>query len=134
MPQGSWFLKLIAPLDWLQYFSQFPFLKPTKYIFSMKVRNMTWKFVKRSIYFRASLLAQLVKNLPVMRKTWVWSLGWEGPLEKGKITHSSIFAWRIPWTEEPGGLHTVHEVAKSGLDWVANSSLFHLLMNYWNWL
>ena len=72
--------------------------------------------MKRSIYFRASLLAQLVKNLPVMRKTWVRSLGWEGPLEKGKITHSSIFAWRIPWTEEPGGLHTVHEVAKSGLD------------------
>ena len=45
----------------------------------------------------ASLVAQLVKNLPVMRETWVWSLGWEDSLEKGKATHSSILAWRIPW-------------------------------------
>ena len=49
-------------------------------------------------YFWASLVAQLVKNLPAMRKTWVRSLGWEDPLEKGKATHSSILAWRIPWT------------------------------------
>ena len=46
----------------------------------------------------AFLVAQLVKNLPTMRETWVWSLGWEDPLEKGKATHSSILAWRIPWT------------------------------------
>ena len=46
----------------------------------------------------ASLVAQLVKNLPAMQETWVQSLGWEGPLEKGKATHSSILAWRIPWT------------------------------------
>ena len=46
----------------------------------------------------ASLVAQLVKNLPVMRETWVRSLGWEDPLEKEKATHSSILAWRIPWT------------------------------------
>ena len=46
----------------------------------------------------ASLVAQLVKNLPAMRETWVRSLGWEDPLEKGKSTHSSILAWRIPWT------------------------------------
>ena len=46
----------------------------------------------------ASLIAQLVKNLPAMRDTWVQSLGWEDPLEKGKATHSSILAWRIPWT------------------------------------
>jgi len=49
-------------------------------------------------YSWASLLAQLIKNLPAMRETWVWSLGWEDPLEKGKATHSSILAWRIPWT------------------------------------
>ena len=49
-------------------------------------------------YFWASLVAQLVKNLPAMQKTWVRSLGWEDPLEKGKATHSSILAWRIPWT------------------------------------
>ena len=47
---------------------------------------------------RASLVAQMVKNLPAMRETWVQSLGWEDPLEKGTATHSSILAWRIPWT------------------------------------
>ena len=50
----------------------------------------------------ASPVAQLVKKLPAMQETWVRSLGWEGPLEKGKATHSSILAWRIPQTEEPG--------------------------------
>ena len=52
----------------------------------------------------ASLVAQMVKNLPAMQETQVLSLGWEDPLEKGMATHSSILAWRIPWTEEPGGL------------------------------
>ena len=52
----------------------------------------------------ASLVAQMVKNLLAMRETWVRSLGWEDPLEEGMATHSSILAWRIPWTEEPGGL------------------------------
>ena len=54
--------------------------------------------------FRASLVAQLVKNLPAMREIWVRSLGWEDPLEKGTVTHSSILAWRIPWTVWPMGL------------------------------
>ena len=45
-----------------------------------------------------------VKNLPSMQETWVQSLGWEDPLEEEMVTHPSIFAWRIPWTEEPGGL------------------------------
>ena len=49
-------------------------------------------------YSWASLVAQLVKNLPAMRETWVRSLGWEDPLEKEKAAHSSIMAWRIPWT------------------------------------
>ena len=55
----------------------------------------------------ASLVAQLVKNLPAMQETWVWSLGWEDPLEKGMATHSSILSWRIPQTEEPGGLQSM---------------------------
>ena len=46
----------------------------------------------------------MVKNPPAMHKTWVQSLGWEDPLENGMATHSSILAWRIPWTMEPGGL------------------------------
>ena len=52
----------------------------------------------------ASLVAQLAKNPCAMQETWVRSLGWEDPLEEGMATHSSILAWRIPWTEEPGGL------------------------------
>ena len=55
-------------------------------------------------YSWASLVAQLVKNPPAMQEIWVQSLGWEDPLEKGMATHSSILAWEIPWTEEPGGL------------------------------
>ena len=49
-------------------------------------------------YSWASLVVLLVKNLPARQKSWIRSLGWEGPLEKGKATHSSILAWRIPWT------------------------------------
>ena len=59
----------------------------------------------------ASLVDQMVKYLPAMQKTRVPSLGWEEPLEEGMATHSSILAWRIPWTEEPGGA-TVHEGGK----------------------
>ena len=50
----------------------------------------------------ASLVAQMVKSPPAMQETWVPPLGREDPLEKGMATHSSILAWRIPWTEEPG--------------------------------
>ena len=60
-------------------------------------------------------MAQLVKNPPAMRETWVQSLGWIDPLEKGKVTHCSILAWRIPWT-------IVHEIAKS---WTLSLSDFH---------
>ena len=56
-------------------------------------------------------MAQTVKNPPAMQETRVLALGREDPLEKGMATHSSILAWRIPWTEEPGGLQ-VHGVAK----------------------
>ena len=52
-------------------------------------------------------VAQTVKNLPAMQEAWVQFLGWEDPLEKGMATHSSILAWRIPWTEEPGGLQSL---------------------------
>ena len=52
----------------------------------------------------ASLVAQTGKSLPAMRETLVRSLGWEGSLEKEMVTHSSILAWKISWTEEPGGL------------------------------
>ena len=59
-----------------------------------------------TLLYGASLMAQRVKNLPGMQETQVRSLGQEDPLEKGMATHSSILAWRIPWTEEPGGLQS----------------------------
>ena len=52
-------------------------------------------------------MTQVVKHLPTVRETWVQSLGQEDLLEKGMATHSSILAWRIPWTEEPGGLQSL---------------------------
>ena len=52
-------------------------------------------------------MAQTVKNMPVMQETWVQSSGWEDPLEKGMATHSSILVWRIPCSEEPGGLQSM---------------------------
>ena len=55
-------------------------------------------------YSWALLVAQSVKNPSAMQETWVWSLGWEDPLEKGVATHHSTLAWRIPWTEQPGRL------------------------------
>ena len=58
-------------------------------------------------YSGASLVAQMVKNPPAMRETWVQSLGWEDPLEEGMTTHSSILAWRIQWSKEPGGLQSI---------------------------
>ena len=55
----------------------------------------------------SSLVTQMVKNRPTVQETWVQSLGLEDPLEKGIATHSIILAWRIPWTEEPGGLQSM---------------------------
>ena len=57
--------------------------------------------------FEASLVAQMEKHLPAVREMWVRSLGQEGALEKEMATHSSVLAWRIPWTEEPGGLQSM---------------------------
>ena len=53
------------------------------------------------------MAALMVKNPPAIQETWVQSLGWEDPLEKGKATHASSLAWRIPWTEKPGGLRSM---------------------------
>ena len=67
-----------------------------------------------------SVVAQLVKNPPAMRETWVWSLGWEDPLEKGKVTHSGTLAWRIPWTGSPWGWQRARH------DWATRSHLHEL--------
>ena len=68
----------------------------------------------------SSLVVQTVKNPPAMQETRVWSLGQKDPLEKGMATHSSILAWRIPWTEEPGGLQSMWSQS-IGYDWATNS-------------
>ena len=76
-------------------------------------------------FMRASLVAQMVKCLPAVRETRVWSLGWEDPLEKEMATHSSTLAWKIPWTEEPDRLQSMGS-QKVGHDWVTSLSLrFH---------
>ena len=83
-----------------------------------------------SRYSWASLVVQMVKNLPAMQDTWIWVLGREDPLEKGMATHSSIPAWRIPWTDEPGGLQSMR-LQRVGHDWVTNTFLSEL-MNVYN--
>ena len=75
--------------------------------------------------WRAYLVTQMVKNLPAMQETWVWSLGWEDLLEEEMATHSSILAWRIPWTEEPGGLQSTG-LQRVGHDWTTNTFTFPL--------
>ena len=92
-------------------------LKPldmhSKYCFLLNlpllVERCMWKVTQghqlpMHFYHPCSMVAQMVKNLPVMPETWVQCLGLEDPLEKEMATHSSILAWRIAWTEEPGGL------------------------------
>ena len=89
----------------------------------------------KEVYNLASLMAQMVKRLSAVQETWVWSLGWENPLEKEMATHSSTLAWKIPWTEEPGRLQSV---GSQGVrhDWVTNTftvtlPLSHMLAMEW---
>ena len=72
----------------------------------------------------ASLVAQMVKILPAMPETPVWSLGGEDPLEEGMATHSGILAWRIPWTEEFGGLQSMGS-QRAGHNWETNTWVKH---------
>ena len=76
----------------------------------------------------ASLVAQMAKNLPVMQETQAQSLGWEHPMEKGMATHTSILAWRFPWTEEPSGLQSMG-LQRVGHNWVTNT-FFLLEFNF----
>ena len=89
---------------------QLPFRASPINAFSLCLNNLADSLIHFTIHLghfvcvRASMLAHMVKNLPAMQETWVQSLGRKYPLEKCMATHSSILAWRIPWTEEPGGL------------------------------
>ena len=68
---------------------------------------------------RASLVSQMVKNLPAVQETWFRSLGWEEPLTEGMATHSSILVWRIPWTAEPSGLRSTGLQSRT---WLSNQA------------
>ena len=68
---------------------------------------MAEKFYLRVRMIEASVVSQMVKNLPAMQETQFWSPGREDPPKKEMATHSSVLAWRIPWTEEPGGLQSL---------------------------
>ena len=82
---------------------------------------------------RASLVAQRLKGLPAMWETWVRSLSWEDPLKKEKATHSSILAWRIPWTKDSGGLQSTGS-QRIGHDWATNTFTFCSPSNQiWAW-
>ena len=69
--------------------------------------TMRFTYNNLQLNIGASFVAQSVKNLPAVQETWVQRLGWEDPLEKEMETHSSILAWKISWTEEPGGLQSM---------------------------
>ena len=73
-----------------------------------KIRDIiVTNFKNMHCYYMDNKVAQWVKNLPAMQETWVQFLAWEDPLEEGMATHPSIVTWRIPWTEESGGLQSI---------------------------
>ena len=79
-----------------------------------------------TILILASMVSQKVRSLPVVKETWVQSMSWEDSLEKEMATHSSILAWKIQWTEEPGGLQFMG-LQRVGHDWVTNTFTFILI-------
>ena len=107
---------------WKGFSSFFIFLNFTVQISTLK-QNSVCVYIHIFMFpLRASLVAQRLKHLPPMLETWVWFLGREDPLEKEMATHSNILAWRIPWTEEPGGLQSM-ESQRVGHSWVTSLSL-----------
>ena len=86
------------------------------------MQSTSWESSTAVCYTWASLVAQRVKHLPAVQETRVRSLGWEDLLEKEMATHSSILAWRIPWTEEPGGLQSMGW-QRVGHNWATSLSL-----------
>ena len=82
--------------------------------------KVLWEFQNTINKHFTNLVAQMVKNVPAMHKTQVWTLGQEDPLEKEMATHSSILAWGIPGRVEPGGLQSIGS-ERAGYDWVTNT-------------
>ena len=105
----------------------------TAFLRKLRILGWRWTHVPKSNFqlprfcWETSLVAQSVKRLPITRETQVWSLGWEDPLEKEMATHSSTLAWKIPWTEECGGLQSM------GLQRV-RQAIVHGVAKSWTWL
>ena len=122
---GFWKSRLQQPKS-RTHFLQFPAF--FQVLMSVGITGSPGAFLSQSMIYstvklkrcndisRASLVAQRLQCLPAMWETWVRSLGQEDPLEKEMATHSSILAWRIPWTEEPGGLQSTG-LQRVGHDW-----------------
>ena len=103
--RGSWWATVhgvTKSWTWLSTQHSFSLEGPRSYCFQ-KAGYILNTF---ALWNLEKLLVAQTKNLPAMRETWVGSLGWEDPLEEAMATHSSILAWRTPWTEEPGGLQS----------------------------
>ena len=98
-------------------------------IFSNFSRDFFTHWLRACYFLYASLVGETVKRLPAMRETRVQSLGREDPLEKEIGTHSSILAWKIPWTEEPGGLQSMR-LQRVRHDWVTSLSIFYIFMTF----
>ena len=89
--------------------------------FTVPALSSTLHMARFNVFLIMHMVAQVVKNLPAMQEIWVRSLCWEVPLEKGVATHSSILAWRIPWTQEPtGGLQSMG-LQRVRHDWATNT-------------
>ena len=90
-------------------------------LFSLMVKiYISWAQLKLE-KGKASQVAQMVKNIPTVQETWVWSLGKEDSLEKGVANHSSILVWRIPWTENPGGLQSMGCKELDTAEWLTHA-------------
>ena len=121
------FLLLLLWLFSFKHFLCFRLRQQMQYILNDFGMNLMW-LASPLIVVKTSLVAQTVKHLPTMWETWVWSLGQEDPLVKEVATHSTVLAWRIPWTEEPGGLQFMGS-QRVGLHWA--TKLFFLSNSCW---
>ena len=132
-----YYLLSICPICFFLPFSVFLYIFDSVRFYSW-INPFVWLirnyfFFKVSVCYRASLVSQMVRNLPAT-ETWVQSLGWKEPLEKGVATQFSILAWRIPWTEEPGELQSMEWQRH---DWVTFIGfiiyIFNLLVSAIKW-
>ena len=122
---APWFVQLCLLLNKLPFSMIFPLFSSNTIVQRTVVYKSWLGFISECLYTWASLVAQRLKRLPPMRETRVRSLGWEDPLEKEMATHSSILAWRIPWTEELGRLQSTG-LQRVGLDWVTSLSYIYM--------